>query len=525
MGGLVVGSGFPSFIGESEVGGQGAEPTVGGLMRQRIDYMRIRHDSPFRHGLLAFFPLMDVGVQSTQIHRWPPVGSEGQGPTYIWNKLNDITITPRGRAATRVTDPSSSLSLRDAILAAKPAQGTISLHYQMLTSGGNDLKAVRLGVDADNGIFLLIAQDGRLGIIHTSGGLLQSWFVTATIGAMDGRWHHVTWSSNGSAWRVTFDGREEALSAIVGSNSGAWSDDLASDTGAFLDQFDSDHDIHLSDLGFWDRELSLTECRQLYWEPDSIFAVQKRPVILDRFRMHPAGIGSSEAFGTPEAVHTLKPSAIASASAFGTAELVHILKMLGIASAEALGTPNVAYLLRPSGIASAEAHGLAELVHVLKFTGIPSASTFGTAELVHVLKMTGIGSAEALGSAELVHVLKLIGIAPGFAAGTPSLALVIEPSGIASAQAFGSPELVHILKMLGIPSASAFGLLVLTGPVVAALVPQIFGRARVGLAEGGAEAGGIIIALGQHGQLYGLARLGGPRSTSTAGDVAGEGQL
>jgi hypothetical protein len=464
MAGLVVGSGFPSFVGEAEVGGQGAEPTVGGLVRHRVDYTKIRPDSTLKHGLLAFFPLMDVGFHPAQIHQWSPVGSEGQSPDYIWNLGRQITIRPGGRAATRITDPTTTLDLRDAIFAGDPDQGSLSIWFRVPVAEDSDLPVIRLGSDTDTCVLFTLSLDGRVGIFHTETGALQSWQVTDGVNAVDGNWHHVVWSSNGSAWRVVFDGVEKGLTAIFGSNTGAWASDLAGVGGsaagsALVARIDTNFEIDVSDFGIWNRELGLTEARQLFIEPDAIFArTQRRAMILDRYRMHPPGIASLEAFGTPELAHVLKFTGLASAEAFGTHELVHVLKPSGIASAAALGSLNVANLLSMVGIASTSALGSLELALVLKPTGIGSAEALGTPELAHLLKIgAGIASGEALGLPELAHLLKLTGIASVSALGTPELAHLLKVTGIPSAEALGLAELIHKLKPTGIGSAEALG--------------------------------------------------------------------
>ena len=48
--------------------------------------------------------------------------------------------------------------------------------------------------------------------------------------ALDTNWHYVTVTSNGSAWTLYVDGVAETLTAIVGTNTGQWFNDLAAGT-------------------------------------------------------------------------------------------------------------------------------------------------------------------------------------------------------------------------------------------------------------------------------------------------------
>jgi concanavalin A-like lectin/glucanase superfamily protein len=523
MGGLVVGSGFPSFIGESEVGAP-IVPTVGGFVKHRLDRTRFGPGlGDLRDQLMGFFPLLDDPYPA-------PLDLVTGRRQHLWSgtaRLLNGQIQ-RGGADSYPLAPPAQLFVAD-FFGGHPGPtstaGSISCWLKVQVDDTNLVPVFMIGPALTESVFMGFFNGTiAIGIQSVTFGLLDLLITTPKTLST---WHHVVWSADDAAgaWRVWFDGVEQALTPLAGANNGYWSGLLASlgiDTDMIVGRqadLGSNCGFNIHELGIWNRVLTQEEINQLYLHPDSIYARTRRATILDRYRMHPTGIGSSEAFGTPEAVHVLKPSGVASESAFGLAELVHTLRPTAIASLEALGLPELVHVLKPTAIASEEAHGTAELVHVLKFNGVASEEAHGLTELVHVLKVLGIDTAEALGLPELVHVLKPLAIDSSEALGIPSLALVISPSAIASAEAFGTPELVHLLKILGIASAEAFGLLVLRGPQV---ITALLARAKVGEVDLEAMAGGIFTVVSKTGQLFTIVRLGGPHGQATAGGITGE---
>jgi hypothetical protein len=549
-------------LGLLELVSAGDRGGKGGLKRQRIDYTRTA--GPLTQDLIAYWPLREDGGRIiAEIHN-------GDLGSYTFtNAVETMLGQWGGRAVRSAPNSFTDVSLGQKLFADKPKAGSFSCWIRFMNPDTLDLYTFVIGTSLDDILILGTDAAGALKIYfdnedRPTPNLIQ----TSAAHLGDARWHHVTYSSDGSAYKIYVDGVSVALTVVFGSNDGAWASELGVDNpfGYLLAQSlgASAHDVGLSDIGLWRRALRDDEVMRLAREPDAVYARQVRTVLLDRYRLHPAGIASAETFGTLKLTHALKFTGIASAEALGTHELAHVLKLFGIASAEALGTPNVAALLRMFGIASAESLGTPELVHLLKITGIGSAEALGTPniaallrmfgiasaealgtpklvhllkmlgiasaeavglpELTHLLKITGIGSAEAVGLPDLAHVLKLGGIAPAAALGTPNLALLLRPSGIGSAEAVGIPELVHVLKLAGISSSEAFGALVLSGPQITHAIGML-ARARAGKVDLQAVAGGITVALSRSGQLFMIVKIGGLDRESAIGDVSGEGKI
>ncbi len=488
MGGLVVGSAFPSYVGESEVGAS-IDPTNGCFVRHKLDRT---HFGPglgsLRKDLLAFYPFLDDFYPSpldlvTGRRLYPQNGPQrlvqGQiqrggamgypfAPGSQWNVTSFFGSNP---------GPSSDV-------------GTVACWVKVNVDDTNLVPVAMIGNGLTEAVFMGFWNGSfTVGAQSTTFGILD--ILVDTPQAV-GVWRHVVWTADDTTgeWKIFVDGVDRALTPVVGANNGYWSstwNGLGIDldlTVARQSDLGTNCGFTIHELGVWNRILTQEEINQLYRHPDSVYALTRRVTNLDRYRAVVTGIGSSEAFGSPvELVHTLKPTAIASASAIGLAELVHILKPTAISSLEALGLPELVHVLKPTAIASSEAHGTHELVHVLKFTGVPSASAIGTHELAHVLKFLGIASTEAVPTPELVHVLKAFGVASAEAHGIPELIHVLKPSGIASASAIGLAELVHILKFFGVASAEALGTPALVDEIQYLIIPSIASAETHGLLE------------------------------------------
>ena len=201
---------------------------------------------------------------------------------------------------------------------------------------------------------------------------------------------------------------------------------------------------------------------------------------LTELTITPAGIASSEAFGTASIIVgavTIAPAGIASAEAFGSGTLVPgavTVAPSGIASTEVFGTAITqpgGVTVAPTGVASGEAFGVATLAAgavTIVGAGIATAEAFGTALFqagASYIAPTGIASAEGYGDATVlpgtVSIL-LTGIASGETHGETLLATgaVLQPTGIASGEAHGAtvvqPGAVSILTS-GISTTEAFG--------------------------------------------------------------------
>lgn len=470
MGGLVVGSAFPSYVGESEVGAA-IVPTVGGLVRQRIDYTRLAHASTYRKDLLCWLPLQDLGARQREIAEF---ANANGGASLAWSGgANLAGVGPRGREVASGTDGASSLQLGGDIFALRPEAGTLSMWLRVVSPDAADLLLFLMGDDTADGVLFSMSADGRAQILYTVGGVITAWSASTSTTLADGRWHHVVWNGEGftasGPWVIWIDGKEETLIDIVGPNLGYWFADVQVDTSnaSLLDQslLASAHGVLVADVASWSRKLTDTEIVGLYRDPDAPYARTRRATVLDRFRLHPGGISSAEAFGTAKLNQQIRPSAIASAEAFGTARLNQQIRGTGIAIAEAHGTARVNQQLRPTGIATAEALGTPSLAQQIRAVAIASAEAFGTPSLPQQVLAAAIASAEAHGTPSLIMQLRPLAIVSAEAFGSPSLAQQIRTMGIASAEAVGLATLLLQIGPVAIGSAEAFGL--------AALLQQI----------------------------------------------------
>ena len=453
MPGLVVGSGFPSFVGEGKVGAP-IVPTIGGLVRERIDRAALRHETPLRRDLLCYFPLFDEGLKQREIAA-PLSYAGGDGRSdFTWIAERLTTIGRRGNVmASAISDATNAISLGNDIFVDRPTVGTLSLWVKITSNDSVDLILFQMGATTD-GILFGVTASGQAELVFAASSPFNLDIVatTSTILA-DGQWHHVTWTADGIAWKIYIDGISQSLSVLSGSNTGLWYNDVGVDTtyAQIVNQliFVGAHVFGISEVASWERVLTDGEILTLAKDPDAVYVRSRRAISVDRYRIVPSGIASAEAFGNLTLVQAglvIAPTGIPSAEAFGTPKLNQQIRFTGIPSAEAFGTPQLTQQIRFTGIPSAEAFGNLTLVstQVLVFTGIPSAEAFGTPQLTQQIRFTGIPSAEAFG--------------------TPQLTQQIRFTGIPSAEAFGTPSLAttQFLVVVGIPSAEAFGTLTIS---------------------------------------------------------------
>lgn len=85
-----------------------------------------------------------------------------------------------------------------------------------------------------------------------------------------GEWNHVVVTGDGNTWKIYIDGTESGSSAIAGTNSGRWWDDLTATTHVWTlganyisgDLYYGEGDI--DEIGIWERALSSSEVEDLY---------------------------------------------------------------------------------------------------------------------------------------------------------------------------------------------------------------------------------------------------------------------
>lgn len=98
---------------------------------------------------------------------------------------------------------------------------------------------------------------------------------TTGVNAVDGKWHHLVWQSNGSKWIGYIDGIEYNITMDAGSNDGVWFSDIATNNfaigvlyrpskyGWFNGEIDS--------VRVYDYALSAAEIRGLYYGDYAMF--------------------------------------------------------------------------------------------------------------------------------------------------------------------------------------------------------------------------------------------------------------
>lgn len=201
----------------------------------------------------------------------------------------------------------------------------------------------------------------------------------------------------------------------------------------------------------------------------------------------PAGISSSEAFGTPTVTLdstgvTVTPNGIITGEAFGSPTLSATLTAspTGIGTGEALGSPTITTTLTasPAGIGTGEVVGVPVVTTTLTLTptGIPTGEAFGvpTATTAGIVTPTGIGSGQAFGTPAITTTLTVTpaGVTSGAALGAPTITttLTATPAGIATGAAVGAPAVTTTLTAT--PGGIATGVVIGT-PTVTVSIPGI----------------------------------------------------
>lgn len=505
-------------LGLLELESAGASNGQAGFVRQRVDYTRLLPGSPYRFGLLCWFPLMDQGLEQRQLAEWPSASTEGNRPTFKWSTENLRSFGPRRReGVSRMEDANNTFDLGNDVFLSRPAQGTVAFWIRFTGVDSVDFLAMRFAT-TDDGLLFGISADGRLQLLYSQATTIVVYTVTEGTAVLDGQWHHLAYTGDGTAgggsWRFYIDGRQLGSVDLVGTNQGHWYADILLDVtnASFVDQTSiaAFHAMAVSDLGSWDRVLNHSEIWTLANDPDVIYArTQRRPILVDRYRVQPTGIPTAEAVGSPTVVGqlVLAPSSITSAEAFSTGALLHQqIRGTGVASAEAIGTAKLNQQLITVGVTSAEAVGTAKLnQQVVVGAGVTSAEAFGTPTLLLSIAVTGIASDEAFGVALLNQQIRALGIATAEAFGvaklnqqillaagiasaeafgtaivsTASAGQTLSPSGIATAEAFGLAQLNQQIRSLAITSAEQFGTPVLNMRVLPIAIPtaEAFGSA------------------------------------------------
>ena len=107
--------------------------------------------------------------------------------------------------------------------------GTISAWVKLAAQGVQvGLFDSQVTTDVGNQLNFVVMNTNQLAIQSINQGSWNNMYRGNT--ALDTNWHYVTVTSNGSAWTLYVDGAAETLTAIVGSNTGQWFNDLAAGT-------------------------------------------------------------------------------------------------------------------------------------------------------------------------------------------------------------------------------------------------------------------------------------------------------
>lgn len=441
----------------------------GAFVKHRVDRTKLRAGSPLRESLVAYLPLHEgVGRKVADLAEWPT--STFGREALVFSDNADWTHGPRGvERAFRTNVPECQLLLNAARLEAGGNFGTFSCWLKIIANDSVETYLFRIGIDPANSVMFGFDAGGELtGSLYKDGSLNSYVVSNGSTLLTSGGWHHLAYVADGllADWRFYLDGKELQLLEAIGANDGSWVDGVVANGGStdvrIIDQefAASFWEIAICDVGLWNgRFLSEQEVRTLAREPDEIYARTRRPVLLDRFRLHPTGIPTAEAFGVPKVNQQVRPPSITSAEAFGSPRVNQQIKgPVGIASAEAFGTPRVNQQIRiGAGIPSAEAFGTLTIAQQVRPVGIASAEAFGSPRLNQQVRPTGIASAEAIGSPRVNQQVRPTGISSAEAFGVPTLSERILPVGIPSAEAFGSPFVHQQVRPSGIVSAEALG--------------------------------------------------------------------
>jgi len=136
---------------------------------------------------------------------------------------------------------------------------------------------------ADHFLRLFVFTDGTVGVNHSSTiSPIHNDAVTTGNSVTVGSWNHFVLTSNGSQWEMYLNGKKEALSPLVGSNTGDWFSVLPSGThddrigrleSVSVDAF---FDGQIGSFSVYNRPLFLQEIAKLYQDPHAAFELRRR---------------------------------------------------------------------------------------------------------------------------------------------------------------------------------------------------------------------------------------------------------
>jgi len=203
--------------------------------------------------LVAYYKL---DVDTNDVHK-NALNGTNNGVSFVAGKINDAGEFNGTTDWVDLGDPS----------AFKTNVGSVSCWVKTTDASG---VVFSLGNDTSNNYYLMLMVNGGAvywygynnGALSARGG--------AGSGINDGQWHHVVWTSNGSAWKGWIDGVDAgSITMDLGTNVGAWFSDFSGGDNFSLGRLErpsqyGDYAGLIDDLRVFDHQLTQAEIDALY---------------------------------------------------------------------------------------------------------------------------------------------------------------------------------------------------------------------------------------------------------------------